>query len=390
MFSRRLRDNMKKFLTFSLTVFIIVGGFFVLSKTDYFGDLPQSLARAVKAYIQAASDSASMEDQAAIYDESVLGSEYHYYYGKLSDSDKLIYRQIYVMLDELKDGIVLDTDDVDNVSRIQQFVLLDNPQFFYVEKSQYTQTAKLVFSPVLNMSKSEIESAQSAISGYVSACMSGLSSDASDYDKAVHFYEYIIEHTDYDENSAHNQDMYSVVLGHTVCQGYAMMFKYMCDQAGIPSVIVTGATSDANHAWNMVCIDGVWSAVDCTYGDGDYLGKGISYSWFGVSSDVIKLSRTIDNEDMIPQDTSVQNDYYYRNGLYFTSYDLGTLQDMTVSSNYITFKFADKDTYDTACHKLFEQGDYKYLIPTARGGTVTYMQEPNSLAVFIHIQLGGN
>lgn len=381
---------MKKFLTFSLTVFIIVGGLFALSKTDYFGDLPQALVRTVKAHIQAASDSVSMEDPSATYDESVLGSEYHYYYEKLSDSDKILYRQIYVMLDELKDGIVLDTDDVDNLSRIQQFVLLDNPQFFYVEKSQYTQTTKIVFSPVLNMSKSEIESARSEINGYVSACMAGLSQDASDYDKAVHFYEYIIDHTDYDENSAHNQDMYSVVLGHTVCQGYAMMFKYMCDQAGIPSMIVTGSTSDANHAWNMVCIDGVWSAVDCTYGDGDYLGRGISYSWFGVPSDVIKLTRTIDNEDMVPQESSVQNDYYYRNGLYFTSYDLGTLQDMTLSSNYITFKFADQQSYDTACRKLFEQGDYKYLIPTARGGTVTYMQEPNSLAVFIHIQLGGN
>ena len=54
----------------------------------------------------------------------------------------------------------------------------------------------------------------------------------------------------------------------------------------------------------------------------------------------------------------------------------------------MTFKFSDRETYDTACHSLFEKGDYKYLIPTARGGTITYMQEPNSLAVFIHIELG--
>ncbi|MCE3544544.1 hypothetical protein LXJ56_30665, partial [Escherichia coli] len=86
--------------------------------------------------------------------------------------------------------------------------------------------------------------------------------------------------------------MYSAVLGRTVCQGYAMMFKYLCDQAGISSLIVTGTTSDANHAWNMVYLDGAWCAVDCTYGDGDYLGKGISYSWFGVPLDVVKLTRT--------------------------------------------------------------------------------------------------
>ena len=38
----------------------------------------------------------------------------------------------------------------------------------------------------------------------------------------------------------------------------------------------------------MVYLDGAWCAVDCTYGDGDYLGKGISYSWFGVPLDVVK------------------------------------------------------------------------------------------------------
>ena len=81
----------------------------------------------------------------------------------------------------------------------------------------------------------------------------------------------------------------------------------------------------------------------------------------------------------------IRDSYYYRNGLYFTSYDLKVLQGMTTSSNYITFKFSDRETYDTACHSLFEKGDYKYLIPTARGGTITYMQEPNSLAVFIPV-----
>lgn len=79
------------------------------------------------------------------------------------------------------------------------------------------------------MSESDIDNAISTISGYVSACMAGIDEGASDYDKAVHFYEYVIEHAEYEENSPHNQDMYSAVLGRTVCQGYAMMFKYLCD-----------------------------------------------------------------------------------------------------------------------------------------------------------------
>ena len=255
-------------------------------------DFPTAIHRAVKGQMQTTTD--YLNGEQTEYDESVFTGEYHYYYEKLSDDDKLIYRQIYAMMQKRMDGISLNTTDTDNVSRIQQFVLLDNPQFFYIEKSQYTVRNSIIFSPVYNMSESDIDNAISTISGYVSACMAGIDEGASDYDKAVHFYEYVIEHAEYEENSPHNQDMYSAVLGRTVCQGYAMMFKYLCDRAGISSLIVTGTTSDANHAWNMVYLDGAWCAVDCTYGDGDYLGKGISYSWFGVPLDVVKLTRTLD------------------------------------------------------------------------------------------------
>ena len=59
-----------------------------------------------------------------------LQGEYHYYYEKLSDDDKL-YLQADLCDDAKAHGSVisLNTTDTDNVSRIQQFVLLDNPQF---------------------------------------------------------------------------------------------------------------------------------------------------------------------------------------------------------------------------------------------------------------------
>ena len=49
-----------------------------------------------------------------------------------------------------------------------------------------------------------------------------------------------------------------------VCEGYAMAFKAVCKQAGIPCVVVLGQ----NHAWNYVQTeDGVWYAVDTTWND---------------------------------------------------------------------------------------------------------------------------
>ena len=121
------------------------GGF-----TGAIADFPTAIHRAVKGQMQTTTD--YLNGEQTEYDESVFTGEYHYYYEKLSDDDKLIYRQIYAMMQKCMDGISLNTTDTENVSRIQQFVLLDNPQFFYIEKSQYTVRNSIIFSPVYNLS----------------------------------------------------------------------------------------------------------------------------------------------------------------------------------------------------------------------------------------------
>lgn len=49
-----------------------------------------------------------------------------------------------------------------------------------------------------------------------------------------------------------------------VCESYANAFKAVCDEAGIPCIVVSGA----DHMWNYVQDDdGVWYAVDTTWDD---------------------------------------------------------------------------------------------------------------------------
>ncbi|MBD0286714.1 MAG: hypothetical protein ICV79_14985 [Flavisolibacter sp.] len=66
--------------------------------------------------------------------------------------------------------------------------------------------------------------------------------------------------------------------GVTVCDGYARLFKTLCDYAGVPSEIITGyARSDrgrigsrfrSNHSWNAVYIDSAWHLLDVTWASG--------------------------------------------------------------------------------------------------------------------------
>jgi hypothetical protein len=63
-----------------------------------------------------------------------------------------------------------------------------------------------------------------------------------------------------------------------VCDGYARLFKSLCDYAGLESAIITGyARADqgsspgrfrSNHSWNAVRIDSVWHLLDVTWASG--------------------------------------------------------------------------------------------------------------------------
>ena len=62
-----------------------------------------------------------------------------------------------------------------------------------------------------------------------------------------------------------------------VCDGYAKLFKTLCDYAGIQAEIITGYAKGyveknerfrTNHSWNAVMIDGTWRLVDVTWASG--------------------------------------------------------------------------------------------------------------------------
>ena len=64
----------------------------------------------------------------------------------------------------------------------------------------------------------------------------------------------------------------------TVCEGYAILFKKICDLLDIPSEMVSGFAQGGllpltpnrdltpNHAWNIVQINNLWYTIDCTWG----------------------------------------------------------------------------------------------------------------------------
>lgn len=98
----------------------------------------------------------------------------------------------------------------------------------------------------------------------------------SDYEKCKVICSWIAKNVKYDEEYFKNaencprknaHDMTGAILdGYAVCDGYANLFHYMANAAGIMALLEEGPTksSGLQHAWNLVQIDGSFYYVDCT------------------------------------------------------------------------------------------------------------------------------
>lgn len=137
----------------------------------------------------------------------------------------------------------------------------------------------------------KIETFYNSVATVKEAIEAKLNKDASDYEilKAIHDYlcrelEYNYAALSGDDEYQYAHNVYTVFAGSKMvaCEGYAKAFKVLCDEFGIPCILVTGygvtdSDSDA-HMWNYVEMkDEKWYAVDVTWDDQD---DGIHHTYF--------------------------------------------------------------------------------------------------------------
>lgn len=106
----------------------------------------------------------------------------------------------------------------------------------------------------------------------------GLTTERELYDAVS---KVILERADYDHASINsiysdnrseeewiNSSAYGALIsGKTICTGYAMAHKALCDRLGLPCWVISGNIKGAGHAWNMIRLDGKTYFVDCTSAD---------------------------------------------------------------------------------------------------------------------------
>lgn len=296
-----------------------------------------------------------------------------YYYEKLSGEDRRVYQEILQGIMENEAEIDVHTSEAEQANQIFQYVLRDSPEIFWCEGS-VTATAyggmdpHTVLEPEYGYDESDKEKMQEEIDAAAAEWLSGISMDASDYDKILYVYERIVNSVEYDTQAEDNQTIYSVfVRKRSVCAGYARAMQYLLEKLGVFCTYVTGTVEGQSHAWNLVLCGGDYYYVDVTWGDPVFQTETeekadfdyISYDYMCCSEEELMRTHKPEKETELPACTKMDSNYYVVNGMYYTSYDsqeaLQAMNDVIASgSNPVVLKYSDETVYKEAKKDIFE------------------------------------
>ncbi len=313
-------------------------------------------------------------------------------YDRLTDIEKIWYEDINKMLAARSERGVklseagfeqgLSQEDID---RIYNCVMIDHPEYFYVEGYEYTRYSiqdKLLGIKIngkYNCSLEECKTRRTQIEGAVKKILEQAPLVGSDYEKILFVYEYIILQTEYDLTVADNQNIYSVFLGgNSVCQGYAKAAQYLLNKLGIECTIVFGMVDGTeSHSWNLVRSGENYYYMDATWGDASYISGGqvladgeapeINYDFLCITTNQLLQTHEVLHDIELPECISMEDNYYVKEGCYVYDYEEEQIireftEALESGKECITLKCQNIDIYDLVYNKLVtEQGVFVYL-----------------------------
>lgn len=325
----------------------------------------------------------------------------NYYYDSLGESEQILYAELYHIMSALASDIYISARDADKLETVQNCVMNDHPEIFYVSgyyTTRYTlgeETVGFSFTGRYIYDAAEIERRKALIESYVAACLSGIDPNAGDYAKVRYIYEYLIARTRYNLSASDNQNVCSVMIGgESVCQGYAKAAQMLLNRLGVRTTLATGTVQSESisgpHAWNLVLADGNWYYLDVTWGDasfrnGDSVSEGINYDYLLTTTADISRTHTIGGVAAMPVCDHVDDNYYVREGAFFTEASLAAFEDLVTrraaeGSPIVTFKCANANVYDQMMAELIDNSrifDYIYKAP---GESLSFTRSPSNLS----------
>lgn len=258
----------------------------------------------------------------------------NYYYNKLNDNQKSIYKSLANGIKNLSNEIVLKNykyiDRQTSTSDVElafTYFCLDHPEVFYLN-SNYTVTnmtsiiGNRVFVRVsysvqnvdeLNL---KIDSINQVIEEYLKKLENKTNFEAElfihdELAKEIKYFSYS------DINNVYGK--YHTIEGaflekKAVCDGLTKAVQILLSNVDIENIIVLGKLENIPHAWNMVKLEDKWYNLDITSNKSIALTSvqnAVIHSYFNVSDEVLNSTHTFDNKNVVPVSKNLNNEYNY-------------------------------------------------------------------------------
>ncbi len=201
-----------------------------------------------------------------------FNEEYNIYYTYLSSEGKKIYNQVYAnALVYNKTFTTVTKISTNELSDVMEALFNDHPELFYLDTNysyKYNSNGMCIEITLnYNDTVNNIEYNKDVFEKEVNRIVNEANKLANDFEKEKYVYMALINEVDYDKSANYNQSAFSaLVVGKSVCAGYARAFQLIMQRLNIPTYYVLGFAKE-EHAWNIVKLNGGYYNVDLTWDD---------------------------------------------------------------------------------------------------------------------------
>lgn len=253
--------------------------------------------------------------------QSLSNRSYRYYYSTLSIRQQRCYDKLLNGYLHHKKRITVEMDNREDISIVNQAIVNDAPELFYLNNYKYIyyefqRIAKV--DPIYSLGILRSNQIKNEINSNINRIFRQCS-NKSDFEKVKTIHDYLLDHIKYDEQANSHSIVGALVENYAVCEGISKAFKYMADLIGLHSIIVYGNAYDSStnmmqsHSWNQVLVDGINYHIDVTFDLTISELTGIRrYDYFLLSDAQIKNDHFFSSIPIC----SISFEYYTANGLY--------------------------------------------------------------------------
>lgn len=289
-----------------------------------------------------------------------------YFYGKLPDNEKQIYREIYQGCMAHKDVIPIssfENGDAKSYLRIIQAIMDDNPLLYFLNQSRMDlaqdANGNYAVMPQYFFSQENVAAYNQKIQDAANTIIYDLKlTEGNDLEKVRKVHDYMCQTITYDYGGSNVKDVSRFIAAHNIigvfahkkaqCEGIAKAAKVLLNAVDVRCIVLFGEAEDTpgkmtDHCWNIVNIEGNPCHLDVTFDIGTGSADAISYDYYNVTDSQIRKDHVFSTG--FPKCTEKKYGFFEQEGLVFTSKRLlwdHIARQMKNNSRMVYFKLGGK------------------------------------------------